>query len=81
MMKKKCFSALLVSALAGLGVNQLVCYIASAALRLGYYAACPASLPEQVGGEMNAVLLQMAVFALAGALAGLGLCLVRRKRG
>lgn len=67
-MKKSLIKSVLTGACCGLAANQAACFLASKALRLGYYAACPAWLPEKVGGEMNAVLLQMALFALNGIL-------------
>ncbi len=65
-MKKSWIKISLMGIVSGLAANQLVCFLTSKALRLGYYAACPAWLPEMAGGEMNAVLLQMALFALVG---------------
>lgn len=67
-MKKSLIKSILTGASCGLAANQAACFLVSKALRLGYYAACPAWLPEKVGGEMNAVLLQMALFALNGIL-------------
>jgi len=65
-MKKQWIEISLIGIVSGLAANQLVCFVASKALRLGYYAACPAWLPERVGGEMNAVLLQMILFSMIG---------------
>ena len=65
-MKKSLIKSILMGTISGLAANQLVCLLVSKALHLGYYAACPAWLPEKVGGEMNAVLLQMVLFVLIG---------------
>lgn len=60
-----------VGMLAGIALSQIVAVALSCRLRLGYFMPCPASLPEQVGGEINAVILQMAVCGLAGMGAGM----------
>ena len=65
-MKRSLIKSIPIGIAFGLAANQLVCFLASKALRLGYYASCPAWLPEKVGGELNAVLLQMVLFALIG---------------
>lgn len=53
-------------AAAGMAFELLAAVALSAVLHLGYVMLCPAWLPECVGGEINAVLLQTALFALAG---------------
>ena len=62
----------------GVGLQQLVAISVSAWLHLGYYMACITTLPEMAGGEIRAVVLQMAVSGLAGA--GIALELWRRRR-
>ncbi len=62
--------ACLNGALTGIAVEYVAAIVVSLRLRLGYFLPYIASLPEQVGGEMNAVLLQTAVCALLGAGAG-----------
>lgn len=62
----------------GVGLQQLVAISVSAWLHLGYYMACITTLPEMVGGEIRAVVLQTAVSGLAGA--GIALELWRRRR-
>ena len=69
---KKLLRYVFYGAVAGIAMNQIASWLISYVLRLGYYMACPASMPERVGGEMNAVLLQMAFFMLVGM--GVGLC-------
>lgn len=57
-------------ALIGVAADYLAAAAVSCWLNLGYFMPCLAALPEQVGGEMNAVMLQLAVCALLGAGAG-----------
>ena len=71
----------LIGALAGVATNYLAAIALSYALRLGYFAPCLASLPERVGGEMNAVLLQLALCALLGAGVGAGAHILRQSKG
>lgn len=79
-MKKQLWNAILVGALSGIALMHIAALIISYRLRLGYFLPYPASLPEQVGGEMNAVLLQTLVCALLGAAAGVVFRWMRRKR-
>lgn len=72
---------LLMGATGGLAANQIISWVSSYALRLGYFTACPAALPERVGGEMNAVLLQMLLFMLLGMGINTGIFTLRRLRG
>lgn len=72
---KRCF----IGAVAGVAANYLAAIAISCALRLGYFMPCLASLPERVGGEMNAVLLQLALCALLGAGVAAGWYVLRRK--
>lgn len=65
----------------GLALNQIICYVVSAALRLGYCMLFPAALPERVGGEMNAALCQMLLFMLLGMGVALCSCLFGRFSG
>lgn len=58
---------LLHGAAAGIALNSLLCLGASYGLHLGYYAPCFTWFTEQFGGELNAALVQMGVFALLGA--------------
>ncbi len=69
-MAKRMIKATLHGAVAGVALNAVAALTVSYWLRLGYYMPCLASLPEQVGGELNAALLQMLVAAAAGAAVG-----------
>lgn len=51
----------------GIAFSYIVAIAISLYLRLGYFMPCPVSLPEVVGGEMNAVLLQTGFCGLVGA--------------
>ena len=42
----------------GVAFELIAAIVLSSALHLGYIMLCPAWLPEQVGGEINAVLVQ-----------------------
>ena len=66
-MRKDFFSRCLTGAAAGIAVDYLAALIASASLHLGYFMPCLPWLPERVGGELNAVVFQMTLCALAGA--------------
>ena len=55
---------------AGIAVDYIAAMIVSFVLKLGYFMPCLASLPEKVGGEMNAVLLQAMICGFAGAAIG-----------
>lgn len=57
-------------ALAGIAAHQLIALSISYAWHFGYYVPCIASLPENVGGELNAVLVQLIACALLGVLGG-----------
>lgn len=61
--------------LVGIALNEIIAVVASYWLRLEYYMPCLASLPEQVGGEMNAVVLQMLVFGCIGMGIGVAWCI------
>lgn len=50
--------------IAGVALEHVIALIISLALNLGYYSPCLVSLPERVGGEINAVLLQTGLCAL-----------------
>ena len=63
---KHALSSLLSGASAGISIELLASILLSSALHLGYVMLCPAWLPECVGGEIPAVFLQTALFALAG---------------
>ena len=54
----------------GVALEHIAALITSIARHLGYYAACLVSLPERVGGEINAVLWQMGRWALLGGVVG-----------
>lgn len=66
---------------AGIALEYLVAIAVSWALNLGYFMPCLASLPERVGGEINAVLLQTMLCGLAGAAIGVGAALFTRGKG
>lgn len=63
---KHMLSSLLSGAAAGISIELLAAILLSSSLHLGYAMLCPAWLPECVGGEIPAVFLQTALFALAG---------------
>lgn len=65
-MVKAVIKATINGALIGVAMDFIVSIIISLQLRLGYLMPYPALLPEQVGGEMNAVILQAAVCVLLG---------------
>ena len=54
----------------GIALEHIAALAVSIALHLGYYAPCLVALPERVGGEINAVLWQMGLCALLGAIVG-----------
>ena len=80
-MRKGLGKPCLVGAISGVAANYLIAIAVSYVLRLGYFMPTLASLPERVGGEMNAVLLQLALCALAGAGVGAGWHILRRRGG
>ena len=59
--------------LIGIAFNYIVAVILSYTLHLGYLMPYPALLPENVGGEMNAMLVTMLVCGWFGG--GIGLAL------
>ena len=69
---------LMMGSLMGIALHSIAALALSYALRLGYYLPYFANLPEQVGGELNAVLVQMALAAVLGALTVLGYRLLKR---
>lgn len=70
-MVKRMIKAILHGAVAGVALNAVAALAVSYWLRLGYYMPCLATLPEQVGGELNGALFQMSVAAAAGAASGI----------
>ena len=50
----------------GIALEWIIAISVSIMLNLGYVMLSPAWLPEYVGGEINAVLLQTVLFALVG---------------
>lgn len=52
--------------LCGVAIDYIVAIIVSCQLELGYFMACLTTLPEMLGGEMNAVILQTFACGLAG---------------
>jgi hypothetical protein len=65
---------------AGITVDYIAAIIASYVLKLGYFMPYLASLPEQVGGEMNAIVLQAAVCGLSGLVIGIATAFVKKDR-
>lgn len=61
----------------GIAVDYVAAMITSFVLKLGYFMPCLASLPEQVGGEMNAVLLQAMTCGLAGTAVGIATAVLK----
>ncbi|MCE5342472.1 MAG: hypothetical protein LLF96_02635 [Eubacteriales bacterium] len=66
-MLKNIVKSSLIGASVGIALGYLAAIVVSYQLRLGYFMATLAALPERVGGEMNAVLFQTAICALLGA--------------
>ena len=64
---KHVLSSLLSGAAVGISIELLTAILLSSVLHLGYVMLCPAWLPECVGGEIPATVLQTALFALSGA--------------
>ncbi|MDD3882607.1 MAG: hypothetical protein PHI27_10170 [Eubacteriales bacterium] len=65
-MRKQLLKSGCISFFIGIALNEVIAVITSYRLRLGYFMPCLASLPEQVGGEMNAVVLQMLICGTLG---------------
>lgn len=78
-MVKKMAAACAVGALAGIALEYVAAIALSIGLRLGYFLPCLASLPEQMGGEINAVVFQAVACALLGAGIGAAWRLARWK--
>lgn len=78
-MAKQLVKSGLIGATAGIALSYIAAIVMSLWLQLGYFQAFPTTLPERVGGEMNAVLLQTAVCMLLGAGIGVAWRLMRRK--
>lgn len=78
-MSKQLVKAGLTGALAGIALMHITALAVSYRLNLGYFLPYPASLPEQAGGEINAILLQTLVCALLGAGVGVALPFLRQK--
>ncbi len=76
-MRKTFLKYSIIGAVAGIALNYLAAIAISCALDLGYFTPCIATLPEFFGGEMNAVLFQLAVCTLLGAGIGAGICIMR----
>lgn len=66
---KRTIFFLLNGAAMGIAIELLAAILLSSALHLGYVMLCPAWLPECVGGEIQATLLQTALCALLGIVA------------
>ena len=62
-MPKRFFARAAIGLVAGVALEHVLALIISVALNLGYYAPCVVTLPERVGGEINAVLWQMGASA------------------
>ena len=69
-MGKKLAKRAAIGVAVGVALEHIAALITSIALHLGYYAPCLVSLPERVGGEINAVLWQMGASALLCAVIG-----------
>ena len=69
-MGKKLAKRAAIGVAVGVALEHIAALITSIALHLGYYAPCLVSLPERVGGEINAVLWQMGLCALLGGVSG-----------
>jgi len=63
--------------LAGIAANYLLAMLLSYGLRLGYLMLYPASLPESVGGELNAALAMMLACGWLGGGIGIAIGLIR----
>ena len=60
----------LIGLVAGVALEHVIALMTSIILNMGYYSPCLVSLPERVGGEINAVLWQMGASALLCAVIG-----------
>ena len=69
-MNRKIFFFFFQGILAGIALNQLLNLLFSYGLHLGYYAPCLVSLPEMLGGELNAALFQTMLAGIIGGAAG-----------
>ena len=54
----------LIGLIAGVALEHIIAIVTSIILNMGYYSPCLVSLPERVGGEINAVLWQTGLSAL-----------------
>ena len=54
----------LIGLVAGVALEHVIALMTSIILNMGYYSPCLVSLPERVGGEINAVLWQTGLSAL-----------------
>lgn len=63
----------------GIAAQYILAAALSARLHLGYMMVCIASLPERLGGEMQAIFFQMAVCALLGAGAAVSVCIFKKR--
>ncbi|MDD3882603.1 MAG: hypothetical protein PHI27_10150 [Eubacteriales bacterium] len=55
----------------GITLNEIIAVIASCRLNFGYYMPCLSTLPEQVGDEMNAMILLMVICGIIGMSTGI----------
>ena len=55
-MLKKMARRGLIGLVAGVALEHVIALVTSIILNMGYYSPCLVSLPERVGGEINAVL-------------------------
>ena len=79
-MLRRVFCRGLTGFMAGVAVDYIAAIVTSFILKLGYFMPCLAFLPEQVGGEMNAVLLQAMICGLTGAAIGMATAVLRMSR-
>ena len=54
----------LIGLVAGVALEHVIALMTSIILNMGYYSPCLVSLPERVGGEINAVLWKTGLSAL-----------------
>lgn len=77
---KKFVGHALLGALIGIAIQYILAIIISLKLHLGYLMAYIATLAESVHGEMNAILLEVALSALAGMGIAVALTFARQKQ-
>lgn len=77
---KKLFRGGILGFLIGIAVQYILAIAISIYFNLGYLLPYPASLSEQFGGEMNAVVIVTAICGGLGAIAGIITVWIKARR-